>query len=334
MGGGGGKSDGLDRWGGVKGDTLSIDAGVILPKAADYAPLSSRYFKVDPNTLQRGLEKDDGIPSGTGGGGSGGSGSVGVNIGEGFIIPRNFLAQAGQDGGGARGITGVTARNQQEAVQSDVKSFLTANGINVKSPNAVFYNDRSGQLMVRGTAQELDLVEQSVQALTDPQPPVKLEAKFADVGQAGNKALGFDWFEGDAKARTRTAGEPSVALQSSSVFQNRLGQIVNRAASVPDEKPGVPASGPNAPTGGTHLGLGSSLVTFGKAPSPVAAQPSISEAIGGIGGLRLKAARRFSRRTRTRTTTSRSRTKKPSAQRCRAAFRNAARDGSQGARTA
>jgi general secretion pathway protein D len=51
--------------------------------------------------------------------------------------------------------------------------------------------------MVRATLQDLDLIEKAVQVLNMSPPQVNIKAKFLEIGQNDNKALGFDWYLGN-----------------------------------------------------------------------------------------------------------------------------------------
>ncbi len=62
---------------------------------------------------------------------------------------------------------------------------------------ALFFNDREGTLVVRATAQDLDMVEAAVEALNIAPPLVTIRAKFIEVTQNDIKSLGFDWYIGN-----------------------------------------------------------------------------------------------------------------------------------------
>jgi general secretion pathway protein D len=61
----------------------------------------------------------------------------------------------------------------------------------------LYFNDRTGVLYVRATMQELDMIEQIIQALNVAPPQVTLEAKFVEITQDDTRALGFDWLLGN-----------------------------------------------------------------------------------------------------------------------------------------
>jgi general secretion pathway protein D len=99
---------------------------------------------------------------------------------------------------------------------------------------AVFYNDRTGLLMVRATLQDLDIVEVALQVLNIEPDQLTIEVKFVDISQEDSKALGFDWFLGQTMIRGGAIGAsggtyPSVSGAASQanpygVFPGVFGQ--------------------------------------------------------------------------------------------------------------
>jgi type II secretory pathway component GspD/PulD (secretin) len=45
--------------------------------------------------------------------------------------------------------------------------------------------------------QDLDIIEQAMQILNIAPPQVNIKAKFIEISQNDNRALGFDWFLGN-----------------------------------------------------------------------------------------------------------------------------------------
>jgi general secretion pathway protein D len=84
-----------------------------------------------------------------------------------------------------------------------------------RSGKALFFNDRTGILLVRATLAELDTVEQLLQVLNSTPPQVMIEAKFVEVTMDDRQALGFDWYLGQTAMGTNVAlvpgGPPAVA---------------------------------------------------------------------------------------------------------------------------
>ena len=62
---------------------------------------------------------------------------------------------------------------------------------------SVFFNDRLGLLFVRATEQDLDTIERAIDALNQVAPEVQIKARFIEVDQTDNNALGFDWYLGN-----------------------------------------------------------------------------------------------------------------------------------------
>jgi general secretion pathway protein D len=178
--------------------------------------LYTRTYKVDPNTFWQGLESVGGFSFGDievgsqGGGGRGGGGSSSRGGGGGdqsdtISIPRVNVggAVSGNRGGqGAGNQSGVglrflTKTNTTADVQTAVRQFFITMGVDLVPPKTVFFNDRSGVLWARATAEELDIIESAVQVLNVSPPLVNIKAKFADIGQRDTKAIGFDWYLGN-----------------------------------------------------------------------------------------------------------------------------------------
>ena len=143
-----------------------------------------------------------------GGGGRGGFGGGGFGGGLGGF-GGGFQQQAQQPGargangqrGGQQGIGAgirfLTRESDTSELITIVKDFFTAAGVTLDPPKAVFFNDRSGMLMVRATMQDLDTIEQAIQILNVAPPQLTIESKIAEVSQDDNRALGFDWFLGN-----------------------------------------------------------------------------------------------------------------------------------------
>ncbi len=62
---------------------------------------------------------------------------------------------------------------------------------------SVFFNDRLGLLFVKATLSDLDTIENAIRALNQVAPQVHIKARFIEVQQQDDKALGFDWYLGN-----------------------------------------------------------------------------------------------------------------------------------------
>jgi len=246
-------------------------AVVFSVKSRDATPLFVRVFKVDPNTFYQGLEGVIAFPfgssqsgtSGGGGGSTGGGGSSGGGqSGQGgeLTVPRVQLAAGGISGGGGGGgglssgggsgqgggIANVTRTNRQETAMVLVRDFFTTLGVSLIEPGkSVFFNEREGSLLVRASAQDLDIIEQAMQILNIAPPQVNIKAKFIEISQNDTRALGFDWYLGNVLMNHGRMGliggtAPSYNGQSTAANPEGTfpGSVVNGTA--------LPASGTDA----------------------------------------------------------------------------------------
>ena len=130
---------------------------------------------------------------GTGGGGGGLGGGGGGGLGGG----------GGGGGQGGGGLPFITQTNNMQAVSLAVINYFRALGVDLdpllpeNRGKAVFFNDRQGTLLVRATMEELDIIEAAIDMLNVVPPQVTIKAKFVEVAQYDNKALGFEWYLGN-----------------------------------------------------------------------------------------------------------------------------------------
>ncbi|MGZ4986648.1 MAG: type II secretion system protein GspD, partial [Limisphaerales bacterium] len=207
--------------------TIEDYAVVFAPRPPEAVALYSKQFHVDPNTFIQGLESvrlldlsNFGQSGGGGGGGRGGGrggGQGGQNSSPTVEIPSVGLAASGSTGRGGQGggvgqgvgINFVTHTNNTQTLHEMVRAYFTAAGVTLTDPGkSVFFNDRTGLLLVRGSLQDLEIIEAAVEMLNQAPPQLTIESKFAEMTQDDSRALGFDWFLGN----TTTAGG-SIGLQ-------------------------------------------------------------------------------------------------------------------------
>ncbi len=232
---------------------------VFSPRTPEPIPLATRIFKVDPNTFLQGLESVNTLSLGsqinTGEGGGGGSQE---DTGA-FNIPRVTLGQVisrggGGGGGGSRegsGLNFVTKTNIMQRVNDLVRAYFTTTGVDLNPPKSVFFNDRAGDLIVRATLEDLEIIEIAVQRLNTPPPQVMIESKIAEIGQEDSKALGFDWHLGNTllgggRIGAQPGSAPSYAGRPSSA--NPSGIFPG-----PGFAPGIPGPGTQFPSASDNL---------------------------------------------------------------------------------
>lgn len=139
-----------------------------------------------------------------------------------------------------------------------VRDYFQAAGVNLGTnatggaATQVFFNDRTGVLMVRATLQDLEIIEHAIEILNIAPQQITIESKFAEVTQQDNKGLGFNWSIGNflinngnfiASAGTQPSftGAPSAA--------NPAGTF-----------PGVPGVGTGTGTAANQLNTGTLTV--------------------------------------------------------------------------
>jgi type II secretory pathway component GspD/PulD (secretin) len=212
--------------------TIEDYAVVFSPKPAEPIALYTRVFKVDPNTFVQGLQNVSSINlnpgtqsagtggggGGGGGGGSGGGGGQGGTSSTGVQIPSvqiSAITQGGQQGGGITGGGGgnqvgleyVTKTNTTVQADEMVRAYFTAAGVNLTDPGkVVFFNDRLGELMVRASLQDLEIIEEAIELLNQAPPELTIEAKFVELSQEDSRALGFNWYWGNTLVNNGAIG--------------------------------------------------------------------------------------------------------------------------------
>jgi general secretion pathway protein D len=127
---------------------------------------------------------------------------------------RNFFIAAGVD----------FQTNQQQFAQG------AAGGAPLPPQKAIFFNDRTGLLMVRATLKDLDLIESALQALNVTPDQVQIETRVAEISQRDNKAVGFDWYLGNflvGNGKAGVQGGTAPSFNDTSSEANPLGVFPN-----------------------------------------------------------------------------------------------------------
>jgi general secretion pathway protein D len=150
-------------------------------------------------------------------------------------------------------LTGITSTNLTQNVQDMVRAFFTAAGVNVLPPNQLYFNDRTGVLMMRATSQELDVIQKAIEVLNIAPPQVTIEAKFVEVNQGDTRELGFDWFMGPA-----TPGNGNVAISGGTAPSYRGAPSLGNPSGVFPGSLGAPIFGTAQTDGEITSGLRSS----------------------------------------------------------------------------
>jgi beta-lactamase regulating signal transducer with metallopeptidase domain len=133
------------------------DYGVLIThRVSEREPLLTRFFRVDPNTFQQGLQNVMG-----------------------------FDAKSG------RAAPALKTYNGTNGIISTLHALFKSAGANLSNEGkATFFNDRLGVLMVRASAQDLDVVEKAVQMLNMSPPQLTIDVKAMEIdAEAANRTF-------------------------------------------------------------------------------------------------------------------------------------------------
>jgi tetratricopeptide (TPR) repeat protein len=121
----------------------------------------------------------------TGGGNTGGTTTAG---GTGLL----------NNNGGNGGLNFITTVNRTSDISTEARQFFSTLGVNLELPGkSLFFNDRLGELFVRATQQDLDTIENAIEVLDRVAPQIHVKARFIQIDEATQTALGFDWYMGN-----------------------------------------------------------------------------------------------------------------------------------------
>ncbi|PYK02778.1 MAG: hypothetical protein DME23_00985, partial [Verrucomicrobia bacterium] len=111
-------------------------------------------------------------------------------------------------------VHGGTADEKTDAVQQLVRDFLAAAGVNVRPPNLVFFNHRTGALLIRAPAKEMDVSQKAIEVLNVAPQQIIIEAKFMEMPTDAARKLGLDLPPPGATSNTWTRVLTAVQMQT------------------------------------------------------------------------------------------------------------------------
>ena len=195
--------------------------------------------------------RSSGNSNGNGGGGQGGQGGASNPLAGGG--GRGGVNGGG--GGGQGGLQYITQVTLASTPSEAARSFFTALGVNLEQPpgKSVFFNDRLGKLFVKATEQDLDTIERAIETLNEVAPQVHIKARFIEVQQNDNKALGFDWYLGQFGHSVVAQGGNPGSLTVPANSANPLGAFPGATAAntIPDSGQSLFSSGLTPTAGAT-----------------------------------------------------------------------------------
>ena len=113
-----------------------------------------------------------------------------------FKVPPGFITGVAGGETEAEAVAGrqINTGGPRLSARQGAKDFLESQGIDFPPGTSANFNAGTSRLVVRNTAENLDLIESLVDAAMGAQPTqVEIEAKFVEISQNNLKELGFDW---------------------------------------------------------------------------------------------------------------------------------------------
>jgi beta-lactamase regulating signal transducer with metallopeptidase domain len=109
-------------------------------------------------------------------------GSIVFSMGDGSDIPilysRHFALDAGKFMTAMQNVSGI----KTNSIPAMARDFLKTLGVDLDVPGkSVFYGDRLGELFVKATKQDLDIVESAMEPFKSVEPQVHIKAMFLEV---------------------------------------------------------------------------------------------------------------------------------------------------------
>jgi hypothetical protein len=125
--------------------TVNDFAVVFSPKSAETAVLYTKIFHVDPKTFVQAIQKVCSV-----------------------TITKDDLTAAGAQSKQSAGQIIVNATNSPAQVHKMILAYFNACGIDLSPPKLLFFNDRLGELLVRGSLKDLEIIQQAIELLNRP----------------------------------------------------------------------------------------------------------------------------------------------------------------------
>jgi beta-lactamase regulating signal transducer with metallopeptidase domain len=171
--------------------SVEDDAVVFSPKPDEAVTLYSKVFYVEPNTFVQGLKSVYATNLNPGDA----TGVTRIEMDDGPRRPDDGHDAFGGPSRNSMRVASVTRTNQTLQLDTMVRAYFTAAGVNLTDPGkSVFYNDRLGLLLVRASAQDLESIQNAVEALNQQPPQVMIDAKFVELSQQDSVTVGLNRF--------------------------------------------------------------------------------------------------------------------------------------------
>jgi beta-lactamase regulating signal transducer with metallopeptidase domain len=165
------------------------DYAVIFGPSQPQDQLLTKTFRVDPNTFMQSLKK----LVRTGGNSANSNAGAGTQIDDDARRPGDGHDDLGGPVIPPTHLKIVTKTNSTLEAHQMVRDYFAACGLDLSPPKNIFFNDRLGVLLVRASAQDLEIVQEAIEMLNMARRQLIIEAKFVELSQEETGRLGLDW---------------------------------------------------------------------------------------------------------------------------------------------
>src|SRR5438067_3682376 len=256
---------------------IEPNAVLLVPLSEQSTDLITKRYRIPPEFFGGPLDVGYYLSAGVGGGGQAPSGAgqtiqpapVATGVVEKNAASFQNATGIGTGAGAASTSqalqTNLTTRQQlvndrQLVGRADAKVFLQSMGVSFPPNSSATFFPHNGTLVVRNTADNLDMVDALVEQANASGPKqVEIEAKFIEITQTNLKELGFDWLLGPFKIGNHSGVFGSGGTSGTGTAVNSANFPFNNG-SVPV---GSSASIPGDGTGGGPVTAGNRSGTFG-----------------------------------------------------------------------
>jgi general secretion pathway protein D len=181
-----------------------------------------------------------------------------------FLVPPNFFqgSTLAVSVAAPSDAQGTTINN----VSIKVQQQLSDKGIRFPAGATATFLPGSSKLVVRNTPEQLDLISNLIEQLSQETPQVQIEAKVAEFNQDAIKALTFNYTAGTGTTTANNFGVSSFLRTADDISRTGLGGITpdsidNLVQTNPSSASGVVAANPL--TGGSTANNASNMLTIG-----------------------------------------------------------------------
>lgn len=138
-----------------------------------------------------------------------------------------------------------------------LRRYFAAAGANLnEAGNILGFNDRLGQIIVRATAQDLEIIQGAIETLNQVPPQVLIETKFVELSQEDSRGFGVNLFLGSTltnNAASGSQGGTAPSFQGPGATANPSGMFPASGIPTPGTTTSTPGRGANASSASNNL---------------------------------------------------------------------------------